>query len=50
MIVKNLKMEGFIVTRWAEKFFECFDVLRKWVEEVRKAILHQHFAFASLVM
>ncbi|XP_030760143.1 prostaglandin reductase 1-like [Sitophilus oryzae] len=33
MAIKQLKMEGFIVTRWADKWFEGIDQNLQWIQE-----------------
>ena len=33
MVFAQLKMEGFVVTRWAKRWFEGINQLKKWVDE-----------------
>ena len=36
MVLKQLKMEGFIIYRYQPRWAEAIDALAGWVKEVRK--------------
>lgn len=38
MVFKQLKMEGFVVSRWNDRFPEAQDQMYKWLKEVCKGL------------
>ena len=42
MISKQLKIEGFIVLRWHDRWQEAFVQMDDWIKEVREKLIKLH--------